>query len=45
LDLHITDFKIVDDGFFSINYGKFKIEVPEFGWSVWRRYNDFEWLR
>ena len=31
LDLRIVDFKVIDQGPFAANYGKFKIEIAEFG--------------
>jgi hypothetical protein len=45
LDVKINEFKVIDEGTFKPNYVKFKVEIPEFGWMVWRRYNDFYWLR
>ena len=33
------------DGFFAKKFIEYQISVPQLGWSVKRRYNDFKWLR
>ncbi|CAD8050876.1 unnamed protein product [Paramecium sonneborni] len=45
VSVKILTYKKESAGFFSSSYIAFQIETQPFGWVVFRRYSDFEWLR
>ncbi len=45
VDILMIEFAVKQEGLFSTGFGAFKVETIPLGWSVWRRYSDFVWLR